>query len=189
MDGPPAVGAATAGAGAAAAEAPRAGRGAAPRPAAGGAGILLYYKYVPLAGAEARVAAWYEELCGGLMQKGRVRVAVDGVNVVVSAPAERSAPQRRCEWRPRRRGGPGRVRTFSAASPRQQARWAAGHSIPLDGQSGERCPRSPHPPNNSVPPKLPLRLLSNHAPAGRRRGRGPAGAHRRRQGAPRAAGR
>ncbi|KIZ00894.1 hypothetical protein MNEG_7068 [Monoraphidium neglectum] len=49
----------------------------------GGHGILLYYKYVILAGREAELAAWYEAQCSGLGQKGRIRVAADGVNVTV----------------------------------------------------------------------------------------------------------
>jgi len=46
-------------------------------------GILLYYKYVHLLGHETAVAAWYEQLCAALHQKGRLRVAADGVNVTV----------------------------------------------------------------------------------------------------------
>lgn len=69
--------------------APEAHRGAAPPDdpqqdaPAGGEAVLLYYKYVPLAGREPEVAAWYEALCGRLGQVGRVRVAADGVNATV----------------------------------------------------------------------------------------------------------
>lgn len=51
--------------------------------ACGGEVVLLYYKYVPLAGREAAVADWYRALCGALRQAGRVRVAADGVNATV----------------------------------------------------------------------------------------------------------
>lgn len=52
-----------------------------------GDGILLYYKYTPLAGQEAEVKAWYEQLCNEQQQKGRIRVAADGINVTVSRAA------------------------------------------------------------------------------------------------------
>ena len=48
-------------------------------------GVLLYYKYIDLASRQEAVRAFYVELCGGLEQKGRIRVAKDGVNVTVSA--------------------------------------------------------------------------------------------------------
>ncbi|CAB1109228.1 unnamed protein product [Ectocarpus sp. CCAP 1310/34] len=44
-------------------------------------GVLLYYKYIPL-GEEGRTAVkdWYVEHCGVERLRGRVRVALDGVN-------------------------------------------------------------------------------------------------------------
>ena len=56
-----------------------------------GDAILLYYKYAPLAGREAEVKAWYEARCGVLRQRGRVRVATDGVNVTVRRGGLRTA--------------------------------------------------------------------------------------------------
>ncbi len=49
-------------------------------------GVLLYYKYIRLDhdGAKERVHGFYSDLCRRLEQKGRVRVAADGVNVTVS---------------------------------------------------------------------------------------------------------
>jgi hypothetical protein len=70
-------------------------------------GVLLYYKYVDLYADQTTlrdVAAFYEQLCGRLQQKGRVRVARDGVNVTVGPEpamiADRGAGRR---LRPTRR--------------------------------------------------------------------------------------
>ena len=45
--------------------------------------VLLYYKYVDLSAKQAEVAQWMLELCTSLELKGRIRVALDGVNVTV----------------------------------------------------------------------------------------------------------
>lgn len=45
--------------------------------------ILLYYKYVDLSRCRSEVAEWMLSQCGQLKLTGRVRVADDGVNVVV----------------------------------------------------------------------------------------------------------
>lgn len=46
-------------------------------------GVLLYYKYVDLIGEQEAVKDWYQETCGRLHLRGRIRVARDGVNVTV----------------------------------------------------------------------------------------------------------
>lgn len=46
-------------------------------------GVLLYYRYVPLAGHQEAVRDFYLSLCQGLGQNGRIRVATDGINVTV----------------------------------------------------------------------------------------------------------
>ena len=51
-----------------------------------GDGVLLYYKYVALEhGTCEALAAWYARGCTALGLRGRVRVALDGVNVTVRA--------------------------------------------------------------------------------------------------------
>eukprot|EP00892_Ulva_mutabilis_P007461 jgi/Ulvmu1/5087/UM021_0104.1 len=45
--------------------------------------VLLYYKYVDLSRCRSEVAEWMSTLCGDLNLAGRVRVADDGINVVV----------------------------------------------------------------------------------------------------------
>ncbi|KAK3286321.1 hypothetical protein CYMTET_6113 [Cymbomonas tetramitiformis] len=52
--------------------------------------LLLYYKYSPLAEANAvdAVRSWYQKLCEGLDLRGRVRVAQDGVNVTIKGHAQ-----------------------------------------------------------------------------------------------------
>lgn len=46
-------------------------------------GILLYYKYVNLLGKQHEIQEWFRQLCGQLEQRGRIRVAADGINVTV----------------------------------------------------------------------------------------------------------
>ena len=48
--------------------------------------VLLYYKYITLQDDRAAVAQWYQNNCGDLQLRGRVRVAHDGVNVTVCIP-------------------------------------------------------------------------------------------------------
>lgn len=45
--------------------------------------ILLYYKYVEIGDQRRAVADWFREACQRLNLKGRVRIALDGVNVTV----------------------------------------------------------------------------------------------------------
>ena len=47
-------------------------------------GVVLYYKFVTIAQEDVDgVAAWFSELCSSLSLLGRVRVALDGINVTV----------------------------------------------------------------------------------------------------------
>ena len=48
-----------------------------------GCAILLYYKYLDLQEHQDSVAAWYKCVCEQLSLRGRVRVAVDGINVTL----------------------------------------------------------------------------------------------------------
>lgn len=49
-------------------------------------GVLLYYKYIGVDGAEREhLRSWYEDGCTRLALRGRIRVALDGVNVTVWA--------------------------------------------------------------------------------------------------------
>jgi len=61
--------------------------GAAPPAAAAAAaaveGVLLYYAYRDLRACQAEVRDWMEALCTSLGLVGRVRVALDGLNVTV----------------------------------------------------------------------------------------------------------
>ena len=45
--------------------------------------VLLYYKYVDIGDQRRQIADWFREACNRLHLKGRVRVALDGVNVTV----------------------------------------------------------------------------------------------------------
>lgn len=50
------------------------------------AGVLLYYKYVELSHTDRwAIADWLQDLCSRLHLQGRIRVALDGVNVTVRA--------------------------------------------------------------------------------------------------------
>jgi predicted sulfurtransferase len=51
-------------------------------------GVLLYYKYVDLRDRRDEVKRWFEELCARLRLVGRVRVALDGINVTVGGSVE-----------------------------------------------------------------------------------------------------
>lgn len=58
-----------------------------------GHGVLLYYKYLDLGrleGQKEELAVWMEAMCSGLGQVGRVRVALDGLNVTVRKSADNS---------------------------------------------------------------------------------------------------
>lgn len=47
-------------------------------------GVVLYYKFVTIAQEDADgVAAWFSHLCSSLSLLGRVRVALNGINVTV----------------------------------------------------------------------------------------------------------
>lgn len=47
-------------------------------------GVVLYYKFVTIAQEDADgVAAWFSQLCSSLSLLGRVRVALNGINVTV----------------------------------------------------------------------------------------------------------
>ncbi len=48
-------------------------------------GILLYYTYVDLSDQQADVHQWMLCLCRDLDLRGRVRVAMDGINCTVSS--------------------------------------------------------------------------------------------------------
>lgn len=48
--------------------------------------VLLFYKYVDIGDQRRQVADWFREACRRLQLKGRIRVALDGVNVTVCAP-------------------------------------------------------------------------------------------------------
>jgi predicted sulfurtransferase len=48
-------------------------------------GVLLYYKYIDLSQHQVDVEQFYLTLCEILGQKGRIRVARDGINVTVRA--------------------------------------------------------------------------------------------------------
>ncbi|CAM9981067.1 unnamed protein product, partial [Choristocarpus tenellus] len=54
-----------------------------------GEGVLLYYKYIPI-GEEWRssIQAWYELVCRQGRLRGRVRVALDGVNCTLGGKQE-----------------------------------------------------------------------------------------------------
>jgi len=65
--------------------------------------VLLYYKYVDLAACRSEVTRWISSLCAQLRLAGRIRVATDGINVVVSsnlaAPATMFVVAIACEVR------------------------------------------------------------------------------------------